>query len=221
MSAATIQNRRRWLKLWSREWLGGSIRFDLEADERGVWADLLAMANESRNPGVIQANPLSGYPRPWIANTLNITNELLDRTLQKCIAADRLAENHAGITILNWGKYQTIFDMVDKSKPLKKSRSSQKEKAYGEFRNIFLTDGDYGKLIAKFGEQGTKERIEALSTGIKSKGYKYKSHYATILNWERKDKRDEHGTGYKPPKSKGASKPGRTIDAEGEAGAAD
>ena len=34
------------------------------------------------------------------------------------------------------------------------------------------------------------EKIEALSEGIASKGYKYKSHYATILSWDRKNNKD-------------------------------
>jgi len=56
---------------------------------------------------------------------------------------------------------------------------------YGEFNNVLLTDEEYQKLITRFKETGTKERIEGLSTAIASKGYKYKSHYATILSWER------------------------------------
>jgi len=57
---------------------------------------------------------------------------------------------------------------------------------YGEFKNVLLSDDDYKKLVDKFSERGTKERIEDLSKGIASKGYKYKSHYATILNWDRR-----------------------------------
>ena len=68
---------------------------------------------------------------------------------------------------------------------------------YGEFKNVILTEDEYQKLIKKFGEQGTSIRIENLSEGIASKGYKYKSHYATILSWERKNRgnEDERGPG--------------------------
>ena len=52
---------------------------------------------------------------------------------------------------------------------------------------VFLTKNEYDKLTEQFGEQGTKDRIEVLNNGIGSKGYKYKSHYFTILSWERKD----------------------------------
>jgi len=58
----------------------------------------------------------------------------------------------------------------------------------GEFKNVFLTSNELDKLTDRFGIAGTTERIERLSAGIESKGYKYKSHYATILNWDRRDK---------------------------------
>lgn len=57
---------------------------------------------------------------------------------------------------------------------------------YGEFENVKLTEGEYNKLIEKMGENNTNILIEELSTGIASKGYKYKSHYATILSWARR-----------------------------------
>lgn len=57
---------------------------------------------------------------------------------------------------------------------------------YGEFKNVLLTDQEHGKLVENIGEINTHILIEELSTGIASKGYKYKSHYATILNWARR-----------------------------------
>ena len=53
------------------------------------------------------------------------------------------------------------------------------------FKNVHLSDIEKGKLIEQFGEDGFKDRVEKLSLYIESKGDKYKSHYATILNWER------------------------------------
>lgn len=65
----------------------------------------------------------------------------------------------------------------EKEKPLKKQ--------FLEF--VFLTEDEHQKLIKKFGDS-TQDWIERLNDGIGSKGYKYKSHYHTILNWERKDR---------------------------------
>lgn len=74
----------------------------------------------------------------------------------------------------------------------KKSKGS-KEK-YGEFQNILLTLEEYQKLIAQFGEVETLNKIETLSQGVESKGYKYKSHYATILKWNNNTKGGNIGT---------------------------
>lgn len=66
------------------------------------------------------------------------------------------------------------------------------KKKYGEFKNVSLSDEEYQKLNDKFNHK-TDELIENLSSGIESKGYKYKNHYATILNWERRDKEKTDG----------------------------
>jgi len=73
----------------------------------------------------------------------------------------------------------------------KKKETIQKKlyKRKGEFQNVLLTDEDYQKLIDKLGETKTKEWIEELSFGIESKGYKFQSHYATILNWVRREQK--------------------------------
>jgi hypothetical protein len=65
---------------------------------------------------------------------------------------------------------------------------------YGEFQNVKLTDAEFEKLKASFPDY--QERIERLSAYIASTGKKYKSHYATILNWARKD--NDNGTVNKP-----------------------
>lgn len=70
-----------------------------------------------------------------------------------------------------------------------KEKINKKEKEiFGEFQNVKLTADEFEKLKNQFGEQGTKQRIENLSSYIASKGKKYSSHYATILTWERKNK---------------------------------
>ena len=64
-----------------------------------------------------------------------------------------------------------------------KERINKKEK-YGEFDNVLLTDEEYAKLE----KSNLLTYIDKLSSYIASKGKKYKSHYATILNWSRNDK---------------------------------
>lgn len=65
-----------------------------------------------------------------------------------------------------------------KSKPVKHK--------YGEYNNVLLTDDELSKLKTEYSDY--EARIENLSSYIASTGKAYKSHYATIRNWARKDK---------------------------------
>lgn len=58
--------------------------------------------------------------------------------------------------------------------------------ALGEFANVLLTEEELEKLKERF-PYDWQERVERLSEYIQSKGKRYKSHYATILSWGRKD----------------------------------
>lgn len=98
--------RKPFFKMFSREWLEGSIRFDCDSGERGVFIDLISLANESRARGIIQANPTTPYPHTWIASRLNISPELLDSCLHKFTQQGRIHENTQGIEVLNFAFYQ-------------------------------------------------------------------------------------------------------------------
>lgn len=73
----------------------------------------------------------------------------------------------------------------DTSSTQSKKNKPTKHK-YGEFKNVLLTDDELKKLQEKFSDW--EQRIDRLSIYIESVGKKYKSHYATILTWARKDK---------------------------------
>ena len=78
----------------------------------------------------------------------------------------------------------TDNDIYSISKPDKPSKP-QKHKR-GEYNNVLLTDDEYQKLKTEYPD--IEERIERLSEYIASTGKKYKSHYATIRAWARKEK---------------------------------
>ncbi len=71
--------------------------------------------------------------------------------------------------------------------PTKETTKDNTKDIYGEFQNVKLSKEEYQKLVDRFTEPGTKDRIEILSQYIASKGKKYSSHYATLLTWERKN----------------------------------
>lgn len=102
--------RRRWIKLYPVECIDGSIRYQLTSDQRGVWYDLLNFAAICSNDGVIADRSGRPYPHSFIANRLNISDELLESALEKCKDEDRLTEDDTGIHITNWSTYQSEYD---------------------------------------------------------------------------------------------------------------
>ena len=107
-----LERRRRWIKLYPVECLEGSIRYQLEPDERGVWYDLLNFTALCSNGGSISDRDNRPYPHSFIANRLNIPLELLERTLVKCFEENRMREDDSGIHIANWKYYQSEYERV-------------------------------------------------------------------------------------------------------------
>jgi len=126
---------RRWVKIWVEESLSGTMRFDFAPDERGVWYDLLVLAGRCRLEGTIAAGEGVPYPHTWIAGTLNIPVDLLDRTLKKCLTSGRIEENHTGLRIINWDKYQSEYD---RQKPYRQAKKEDPDK---------YTKGKYGHMV--------------------------------------------------------------------------
>lgn len=63
--------------------------------------------------------------------------------------------------------------------------SKDRVKKYGEYNNVLLSDSELEKLRTEYSD--LDDRIERLSSYMASTGKKYKSHYATIRAWARKD----------------------------------
>ena len=87
------------------------------------------------------------------------------------------------------GKESIVEDIIsDSDEPEQPSKSKKPTKhKHGEYNNVLLTDEELDKLKAEYLDW--KERIERLSSYVASTGKKYKSHYATIRNWARNDKK--------------------------------
>lgn len=78
--------------------------------------------------------------------------------------------------------HESYHESCEPPKPPAKKPVKHK---YGEYQNVLLSDDELQKLKTEYSD--IEERIERLSAYIASKGNKYKSHYATIRNWARKD----------------------------------
>lgn len=99
-------------------------------------------------------------------------------------------KDNKSYTEMDKGCIQSVSEMdtqisIDKSRLDKNSRGGEKH-AHGFFANVLLTDDELQKLAAEI--PNYEEYIEKLSHYIESNGKKYKSHYATILMWHRKDR---------------------------------
>lgn len=75
---------------------------------------------------------------------------------------------------------------TDIDKKEKKTKEKKVKHKYGEYKNVLLTDEELDKLKNEYSDW--QERIENLSSYVASTGKSYKSHYATIRVWARKDK---------------------------------
>ena len=98
-------------------------------------------------------------------------------------------KDNKAYTEMDKGCVQSVSKMdtqisIDKNRLDKNSRGGEKH-AHGFFSNVLLTDDELQKLAVEV--PNYEDYIERLSHYIESSGKKYKSHYATILSWNRKD----------------------------------
>lgn len=71
----------------------------------------------------------------------------------------------------------------------KKTKAPTKIK-YGEFEKVKLSEEEHIKLLDKLGQTLTDDLIVRLDSYKASTGKTYKSDYATILNWSRKESKE-------------------------------
>jgi len=63
--------------------------------------------------------------------------------------------------------------------------------SYGEFGNVKMTTAEFEKFVQAVGAERANALIEELSSYLASSGKRYKSHYATLLNWGRRKDKEE------------------------------
>jgi hypothetical protein len=127
--------------------------------------------------------------------SIDENNFFSDSLLERMNDYDALKETRRNAALMRWESKSNAFALqkqcmtnanrVDKNRVDKNNKEILKKEKFGEFKNVFLSDEEYNQLIKRFGKTGTNDRIENLSGYLASKGDKYKSHYATILSWER------------------------------------
>ena len=131
----------RWVKMWTKECLMGTIRFDFTPAERSVWYDLILLAGQCGRGGVIGAGPGVPFPHSFIAGQLNIPPKLLEEVLRKCGKTDRIYENGDGINIKNWSKYQSEYDRQKGYRQAKKLDDDPDKYIKGEYGHMVRRKG--------------------------------------------------------------------------------
>ncbi len=109
-------------------------------------------------------------------------SKALDKALQKHLIKQVESTQQSNSSI---NKQETIEQLNKEQITINlKKESKQKvlKNKYGEFENVLLSDEEYLKAQEKYGEH-LGNMIEKLSSYIKSKGDKYRDHYATFSSW--------------------------------------
>ena len=119
-----------------------------------------------------------------------------ERQKQALIESKKDIENGSNVTLRNSNALDKI--RIDKNRIEEESNIPDSDESepspkkpvkhkYGEYNNVLLTDDELQKLKAEYPD--CEERIERLSSYVASTGKKYESHYATIRNWARNDRK--------------------------------
>lgn len=101
---------------------------------------------------------------------------------------------------LELGKSKDSLELEEKREPSgSRSRSSKPiNHKYGEYKHVKLTDEQYLKLIADFGEQKIAEYIKRCDEYCQQYGKSYKDYNLTIRKWIAKDMKKQPNQPNKP-----------------------
>lgn len=151
--------------------------------------------------GMIQTNSngflaVTGWTEHQNIEGMERIREQTRKRVQKHRAEQKLLQ---GNVTCNVTETQSNAIDIEEDKELEKEKeelpkgNSKKpiKHKHGEYNNVLLTDDELDKLKAEYPDW--QERIERLSSYVASTGKAYKSHYATIRNWARKDKEQSKG----------------------------
>lgn len=163
--------------------------------------DILKISNWEKYQSVDKLDHIREQTRKRVAK---------HREKQKMLEVREIGENEQSVTECNVTSNVTVTQCnateeeedidIDKEKEKYKKKNAKAtatadaccstpkkiKHKHGEYNNVLLTDEEFKKLAAEFPD--LPQRIDNLSGYIASTGKAYKSHYATIRNWARKEK---------------------------------
>ena len=126
---------RPWVKLWCEGWLDGTMREELNPAERSVWADFLALAGESKEPGTISVAKGIPYSIDQLSQRLKVEKSCLNLAISKMIACKKITNSPEGIKIINWERYQSEYGRTKEYRAL---HTTIRESLIESYQEIYL-----------------------------------------------------------------------------------
>lgn len=96
-------------------------------------------------------------------------------------------ENENNVTPIGERIVPRIVNEEEEEEERVVKKQTPTKKIYGEFSKVKLLEEEYNKLLEKLGKDISDDLIVRLDSYKASTGKTYKSDYATILNWSRKE----------------------------------
>lgn len=184
----------------------GSLRFEKDRPMPRDWiANQLMITRDQLDIalGAFQAdiNIDDGLSRVqiWEDGTIFITNwDKYQGKPDNIVARDKAIEKRKETNRRRESATDRIVDaanLVNASANTLSSMTAKKAQelplTMGKFNNVELRKEDYYELVNLYGEDKARELIEDLSIYMQSSGKKYENHYATLLNWTRRQEKDK------------------------------
>lgn len=137
---------RKWIKLFIKESLIGTMREEMNAEERGIWVDFLLLAGNSRIPGVICANENTPFSLKRISQILNTPEKLINQCIVLFEKSDRIwVDTYDCIHITNWAKYQ--YSDYDRQKRFREKTEAQKDRDETDIKLKQTFGQDYKQTV--------------------------------------------------------------------------
>ena len=174
-----------------------TVRLALETFEQfgmiEIVDDVITIPNWGKHQNLDQLENRKEYMRDYMADYRQKQKEIVRKTNSKVNSKTNSKTN-----VNSLDKNREDKNRIDKRREEERDiyadsdesdNTRTKKHKYGEYNNVLLTDEELEKLRNEYPDY--EERINRLSEYIASKGAKYKSHYATIRNWARRDKEQQ------------------------------
>lgn len=142
---------------------------------------VITIPNWGKHQSLDQLENKKEYMRNYMQGYRQKQKALTCKTNSKSNSKTNVSEADIDIE-LDIDKELEEDNILSDSEPKKAKKTKHK---YGEYKNVLLTDEELEKLKDEYPDW--QDRIERLSSYVASTGKSYKSHYATIRNWARKD----------------------------------